>query len=466
MRPAVFLEIRHNPGINRLHIRSIPRSESHTPNSLVDRHAATAAPHRYYERMSDERSPISAPLPPHAAPALRIIETLTTAGHVALLNGGCVRDLLLGNEPGDYDVATDATPDRVCQLFKPTRKVGAHFGVVLVRSDGDWIEVATFRADGQYLDGRRPSSVTFGDARLDAQRRDFTVNGMFLDPQRHELIDYVGGRIDLAARQIRAIGEPAARFTEDHLRLLRAVRFAARLEFALEIKTAEAIRQHAAELRSVAPERVLQELEKMLAHRTRARAFELLCETGLLPFLWQGASWTPEQQAAAHDGLKRLGPDATFAAALAVLLADRPARAADEACRKLTCSNEQRDTTTYLIAHQADLDDPKQPGLAEFKRLLAHPAFGELRLLAESRYRAMPDGDRRAAALQHRIAAIPPESIQPAPFITGDDLAARRVPPGPRYKQVLDALYTRQLNEELADRAAALAELERLLQEP
>lgn len=413
--------------------------------------------------MSPERVPFSTPLPAGAAPALQIIETLSTMGHQALLNGGCVRDLLLGGEPHDFDVCTDATPQRVSALFKPSRQVGAHFGVVLVRSAGVWVEVATFRADGPYLDGRRPSSVSFGDARLDAQRRDFTVNGMFLDPLRREVIDYVGGRADLAARQIRAIGDAAARFAEDHLRLLRAVRFAARLGFELEPGTAAAITAQAAELRTISPERVLQELEKMLAHPARARAIALLAEVGLLAQLWLEADWTPSQQQAALDWLTRLGPQASFVTALAVLLADRPRAAVEQACRKLTCSNEQREAVVYLVAHQADLDDPGRPSLAELKRLLAHPVFGDLRELVEARYRALPDGDARMRTLVDRMAAIAPDAIHPAPFVTGADLAGRGIPAGPRYKQVLDALYTQQLNEELGDRAAALRALDKLL---
>ncbi len=188
-----------------------------------------------------ETFPLAGELPAESAGAVAIVRTLVAAGHRALLAGGCVRDLLLGSPPHDYDVATDAPPERVTTLFSNTRLVGAQFGVVLVKKKRRWIEVATFRTDDVYLDGRRPVRIALSDARHDALRRDFTVNGMFLDPLAREVIDYVGGRPDLAARVIRAIGAPAARFAEDHLRLLRAARFAARLDFALEPVTLAAV---------------------------------------------------------------------------------------------------------------------------------------------------------------------------------------------------------------------------------
>jgi tRNA nucleotidyltransferase/poly(A) polymerase len=199
-----------------------------------------------------ETVPFQAELPPAAEPAVTAVHKLAADGHQALLAGGCVRDLLLGLAPQDYDIATDATPDRICELFRRTRKVGAQFGVVLVRVKGRWVEVATFRSDGEYLDGRRPVQVHFCDARHDAERRDFTVNGMFLDPLERTLIDYVGGRQDLQAGLIRAIGDPAARFAEDHLRLLRAVRFAGRLGFEIEPATFAALKANVSKLVTVA----------------------------------------------------------------------------------------------------------------------------------------------------------------------------------------------------------------------
>ena len=173
--------------------------------------------------------------------AARVVEELRAGGHVAYFAGGCVRDMLLGLEPKDFDVATDAPPERVRKLFRNSQAVGAAFGVILVRTGGSSVEVATFRSDGAYLDGRHPEHVRFTTAEEDARRRDFTINGLFFDPISGDVIDYVGGREDLAARWIRAIGEPGARFAEDHLRMLRAIRFAARFDFAIEANTAAAI---------------------------------------------------------------------------------------------------------------------------------------------------------------------------------------------------------------------------------
>jgi poly(A) polymerase len=410
-----------------------------------------------------ELSTFQGELPDGAEAAVRIVRKLAAAGHQALLAGGCVRDLLLGLQPQDYDVATDATPDRICELFRKTRKVGAQFGVVLVREQRRWVEVATFRSDSEYLDGRRPSQVHFSDARHDAERRDFTVNGMFLDPLANTLIDYVGGREDLKSGLIRAIGEPAARFAEDHLRLIRAVRFAARLGFEIEPATFVALQAHAPQLASVAAERVREELEKMLAHPTRRRAFDLLVGSGLLPFLWEGGAWHAEQIAAAGELLARVPQRASFALAFAVLLADRGVAEIQRICRALAGSNEQRETIVWLIGHQADLDDPERVSLAELKRLLAHPAWADLRAWAEARYTDMPSASRRREILAQRVSAIAPGAIQPPPLVTGDDLVARGVKPGPIYKKVLDALYTRQLDEALTGRKEALHVLDALL---
>lgn len=408
---------------------------------------------------------LPAELPPDSEPAVRIVQTLRAAGHTALLAGGCVRDLLRGEPPSDYDVATDATPRRVCELLRPTRQVGAHFGVVLVRSGRRWVEVATFRTDGQYRDGRRPEEVTFGSAEQDALRRDFTINGMFLDPLERRVLDYVGGLEDLAGCRIRAIGEPSRRFAEDHLRLIRAVRFAARLSFEIEPATFDAIRTHAVRLSLVATERVREELERMLAHPSRRAAVELMHRAALLPHLVPGLSWTDSQVAAVLVRLERLPADATFEAAMACLLAEFSSEATNEACRRLTCSNEQRETIRWLVANQAALDQPGRIELAALKRLMAHPAFGDLRSIAAGRFEDLADGRTRSAALQRRLDAIDPASVQPAPLVTGDDLHALGLAPGPVYKELLDELYTAQLNEQLQSREDAMNALHRALRQ-
>ncbi len=402
-------------------------------------------------------------LPPAAQPAVAIVRRLVQAGYQALLAGGCVRDLLLGESPQDYDVATNAPPEAVTNLFPATRTVGAQFAVVLVRQRRRWVEVATFRSDGPYLDGRHPVHVTFSDARQDALRRDFTVNGLFLDPLALTVVDYVDGVSDLHARRIRAIGDPAARFAEDYLRLLRAVRFAARLDFTIEPATATAISAYAPHLPKVAAERIREELEKMLGHAARRRAWQLLGECGLRPYLWPGADWTAQQAEAADRLLARLPPQAPFELALAVLLLGRPAAEIERIGRALTLSNQQRESAMWLVLHAGDLDDPTRPTLAELKRLLAAPAWPALRMLAEARYAELPRGAERQAALERRLASISPASVQPSPLVTGADLIARGVPAGPIYKRILDTLYTRQLNEELRTREQALLALDELL---
>jgi poly(A) polymerase len=415
-------------------------------------------------RFMQEWFPFERELPRAAEPAVAIVRDLVAAGHQALLAGGCVRDLLLGQEPADYDVVTDAPPHRVQQLFRVTRLVGAQFGVVLVRKRRRWVEVATFRADGPYLDGRHPVQVVFSDAREDARRRDFTVNGLFLDPLRRQVADFVGGRADLEAKLIRAIGEPSARFHEDHLRLIRAVRFAARLGFEIEPATFAAMQQNAELLADVAPERVREELERILTHPSRQRAFGLLVESGLLPYLCRKMRWTPVQAERTGRLLGRLPAEASFELAMAAMLADRALEEIHSIGRALTLSNEQRERTAWLVEHQADLDEPQKLPLSALKRLMAHPAFEWLCQLAVARADEK-ESEALAAALAERLATIAPESVEPPPLVTGDDLLARGVPQGPVYREILEALYTQQLDEKIRSREQALAVLEQMVRE-
>jgi len=412
-----------------------------------------------------QRFHIDSALPSAAGAAIAIVQRLVDAGHQALLAGGCVRDLLLGHPPQDYDVATSAPPTRVCELFRPTRRVGAQFGVVLVKKRRRWVEVATFRTDGPYLDGRRPAQVTLSDARHDALRRDFTVNGMFLDPLTMDVVDYVGGRTDLDAHLIRAIGTPSARFSEDFLRLLRAVRFAARLSFPIEPVTLAAICEHAPMLANVAAERVRDEMERMLSHPSRRHAWNTLHDCGLLPYLWHRAHWSPEQIRHVDTFLGRIPSHAPFELALAIILADRNPREIERVARALTLSNEERQTASWLVNHHTDLDNPAGPSLAEFKRLMANPAFYALTMWARARFEDMPDGPQHATALADRIAGTPRDVVQPPPLVTGDDLVERGVPRGPIYKETLDFLYTRQLDELITTRDQALHDLDEWLRE-
>ncbi|MBL8879275.1 MAG: CCA tRNA nucleotidyltransferase, partial [Phycisphaerales bacterium] len=364
--------------------------------------------------------------------------------------------LLLGASPKDYDVATDATPKQVANLFRFTRHVGAAFGVMLVREAGAWHEVATFRADGPYLDGRRPSQVHFTDARQDALRRDFTVNGMFLDPLTRQIIDYVGGQVDLAQRCIRAIGVAADRFAEDYLRVLRAVRFAARLGFDIEPATIAALRNNAPNLATVSAERVREELDKMLSHPTRGRAVRLLRYGGVMPHLWPAAEWGESSLDHGVELLEKLPRDSAFATALAALLHDRERSALERIARKLTLSNDERDALLWLVSQQSSLDDAGAMSLAAFKRAMAHRFFPELRMFVDARFALMPDGVDRARVIEHRVAAIDPARVAPPAWVTGEDLIGRGLSPGPAFREILDEVYTRQLDERIHSRDEAL----------
>lgn len=409
-------------------------------------------------------APFESELPSAADAAVEIIRQLTSKGHHALLAGGCVRDLLLGRRPLDYDIATDAPPDRICELFRATRRVGAQFGVVLVKKHRRWIEVATFRTDIDYVDGRHPTRIELTDARNDALRRDFTVNGMFLDPIGKEIIDYVGGREDLDARLIRAIGQPEQRFDEDHLRMLRAVRFAAKLHFEMERTTHAAIRANAEKLGRVSAERIREELEKMLSHPARQRAWQLLGECGLRTRLWPEATWSESQARRADELLSYLPPDAPFELAMAVLLKHVSPKELHRIAVSLKLSNQQRDRISWLVDHHSDLDDPAALSLAAFKRLMAHPAFKWLSSLARARHHGLPDGAAREATLSGRIASVRPDCVQPAPFVTGDDLISRGLEPGPLFRRILDRFYTEQLDELINTREEALDRLEQIVQ--
>lgn len=395
-----------------------------------------------------------------AQAALEVLERLRSAGYVALLAGGCVRDMLLGIAPKDYDVATDAHPPRVLELFPKSRMVGAKFGVVLVRRRGHDVEVATFRADGVYSDGRRPDSVVFGTELDDANRRDFTINGLFYDPSADRVIDHVGGQADLTARRIRTIGDADQRFAEDYLRMLRAVRFAARLDFEVDLAAAEAIRKHAHDLREISAERIWMELEQMLTAPTRERAWSLLREFGLIAHLVQ--NWSPTE--ADGDRIARTLshlPSTALQAHLilaAMFRADPPATI-EERGRSMRLSNHLVSVTRWLLKSLAALQRSEPPDLADLKMLMAGADWNALVQL----YRA----DRLAGGLvlspvetlTVRAAAIPAASVAPPPLLSGDDLSAMNMTPGPRFGRVLNAIYRAQLNEELhtAEQARELA---------
>lgn len=389
--------------------------------------------------------------------AARVAATLRDAGHETYFAGGCVRDHLLGLEPSDIDVATAAVPDEVATIFPKARGVGAHFGVMLVPSGGRMIEVATFRSDGAYHDGRRPVEVSFGSAEADARRRDFTINGLFEDPRSGRIIDFVGGRDDLQARILRAIGDPEARFEEDRLRMLRAVRFAARFELAIDPGTAAAIASRADRLGAVSRERVGHELRRMLDHPGRATATAHLESLGLDVAVLGAARGSTTGD---HRRMRGLEPTAGWEQALAAWELDRGTIGAGEASDRasidrlvdsLVLSNHERDDLVSMLqVRRALLDDWDGAGVAARKRLAARAAFERgLGLVAL-------EAPKVAAAVRAEVAVLAETGIAPTPILTGDDLVAIGLRPGPAFRSILDAIYDAQLEGRLTDRESAL----------
>ena len=439
--------------------------------------------------------------------ALRIVRRLRALGHVAYFAGGCVRDLLLGVEPKDFDVATSATPDRVLEAFPRTESVGAHFGVVLVidhlAHDRVATEVATFRHDGAYSDGRRPDAVRFSlDPREDVLRRDFTINGLLLDALAYDagdrledcVLDYVGGRGDLHARLVRAIGEPRLRFAEDKLRMLRAVRFAARLEFAIERRTMDAIWEQAAALGVVSAERVREELTKILTEGGARRGFELLDETRLLAEVLpeikrmqgveQPPEFHPEGDVWVHTLmlLEQLPASASLTLAWGMLLHDvgkpatftppDPSRPDDRIrfnghvdvgvavartiLARLRFSNEDTEQILALVKHHMQFGDVMQMKQSTLKRFLRLPKFEEhLALHRADCLSSHGKLEMYAFARQH-LEELGEEQIRPPLLLTGDDLIAAGYKSGPRFRAMLDAAEDAQLEGSVHTKEEAL----------
>ena len=417
---------------------------------------------------------------------------MRNAGHQALLAGGCVRDLLLGREPIDYDVATDATPDQVMQLFPDSVAVGAQFGVVQVWREDRKVEVATFRADTSYSDGRHPDSVIYTQSpREDVQRRDFTINGLLMRPETGEVLDFVGGQQDLRAGVIRAIGQPDQRFSEDRLRLMRAVRFAARFHFAIEPETSAAIWRHANKIRSVSAERLRDELTKILTEGAARRGFELLDETGLLvevlpevtamKGVQQPPQYHPEGDVWTHTLMMIEGLEAGCSATLAwgVLLHDvgKPptfrsatetgdrirfnnhvdvgVRMAEEICRRYRFSNEETAQILALIANHMRFKDVERMRASTLKRFVRLPQFGEHmalhRLDCLSSHRRLDAYEFVGRLLEE----TPPEGINPPKLLTGNDLQKMGYQPGPLFREILRSLEDAQLEGEIQTREQA-----------
>lgn len=424
------------------------------------------------------------------AAARSIVERLRASGFQALYAGGCVRDRLLGLVPHDYDVATDARPEQVKSLFPRTIPVGVQFGVILVLEEGEEIQVATFRGDGAYLDGRHPESVRFTDAEGDALRRDFTVNGLFLDPMNGEILDYVGGREDLNRRLLRAIGSPDERFAEDKLRMLRAIRFATTLGFAIDPATWEALRRHAPGIHAVSAERVRDELSKILLSPNRVQGFDLLDESGLMTQILpeiealkgcdQPPEFHPEGDVFVHTRLmlSMLAPDAPLTLVLAVLFHDigKPAtRTVDETGRirfnghegesttmsgrllqRLRFPNEVIDAVLPSVRLHMSFKDVPNMRVATLKRMMARPTFDEeleLHRVDCLASHGMLDNHALLLAKREEFGKAP---LIPPPLITGHDLISLRWKPGKRFSEILTAIQTRQLEGSLTTKEEAL----------
>ncbi len=419
-----------------------------------------------------------------------IVRKLQAAGHTAYFAGGCVRDMLREAEPHDYDVATSATPAEVEALF-PGRAdlVGKSFGVVIVRLDGVHVEVATFRVDGTYLDGRRPDSVQFSTPEEDAKRRDFTVNALFYDPVEDRVIDYVGGRADLEARILRAVGEPRQRFEEDRLRVLRAIRFVSALGFQIEPNTWAAVKESARAVTVVSPERIRDELSKWLVGEHRCEALDLLSESGILMLLLpevekmkgveQPPQFHPEGDVFVHtrlvlSHLRQPG----YGLAWAALLHDigKPptfsvdetgrfrfnghetvgARMAQKILSRLRFSNADIEAITAMIANHMSFKDVPQMRVGTLKKLMARDTFAdEIEL-----HRADCLGSHGDLGiydlLRERRAAMSVEEVKPEPWVRGADVLALGMTPGPSVGCLLKAAYDQQLEGVWAGRENAL----------
>jgi len=420
--------------------------------------------------------------------AAEIVRRLRAEGFQAYLVGGCVRDLVMGREPKDYDVSTDATPDQVVKLYPDSLTVGAQFGVVIVpRAEGN-VEVATFRSDGRYADGRHPSEVRYAKTpQEDVRRRDFTINGLLLDPVDNQVLDYVGGQGDIRARRIRAIGNPLDRFQEDRLRMLRAVRFAARFGFSLDAAALEAIRKLAPLIHDVSAERVRDEILKILTEGQARRGFELLDETALLQEVLpeikalqgvpQPPEFHPEGDVWIHTLLMLAGLRApTPTLALAVLLHDvgKPptlsvrerirfdnhvevgAGMAQAICARLRLSARGTERVVELVRHHLRFKDFPRMRRSTQLRFLRMEGFEEHLELHRLDCLAS-HGDLTNYELARRLLAeTPAEQIKPAPLLSGNDLIAQGYTPGPLFKEILQAVEDAQLEGKLHTREDAL----------
>jgi poly(A) polymerase len=427
--------------------------------------------------------------------ARKIVRRLREAGHQALFAGGCVRDSLMGKTPHDFDIATSARPEQVQALFPRTIAVGAQFGVILVVEEGRDYQVATFRSDGTYLDGRHPRSVSFTTPEGDARRRDFTINGLFYDPIEGKVLDFVGGREDLETRTLRAIGNPAERFAEDKLRLLRAVRFATVLDFTIEADTWNALCAAAETIHDVSAERVRDELVKIFASPQRLRGFDLLDASGLMEEILpeieplrgceQPPDFHPEGDVFVHTRLMLalLPRDASVLLVLATLFHDlgKPptmerdhtgrirfsghesvsAQMTEKIMRRLRFSNEEIEATTAMVQNHMVFKDVQNMRVSRLKRFLARPTFDDELELHRVDCLASHGNLDNYEFLKRRNEDLANEPLIPPPLVTGHDLIALGWKPGPKFKTILEAVQVRQLEGILRTREEAISWVEK-----
>ena len=422
--------------------------------------------------------------------ARKVIARLRENGHIAYFAGGCVRDMVRGLTPKDYDIVTDARPEAVQTLFARTFAVGAHFGVIIVLEDSFQFEVATFRSDDAYIDGRHPSAVHFSSPEEDAKRRDFTINGMFYDPVAEQVIDLVGGQADIAAKLVRAIGEPAKRFAEDHLRMLRAVRFATVLDYQIDKQTWEALVANATSINQISAERIRDELMRIFLSPNRVRGWDLLDSSGLMPVILpeleamkgvlQPEQFHPEGDVFVHTRLmlQLLPEEVSVPLVLAVLFHDvaKPvtatvdktgrirfnehdrigAQMTEAIMRRLRFSGAEIDATIEMVRQHMVFKDAPNMRVAKLKRFMARPTFeDELelhRVDCESSHRILDNYE----FLLRKREEFANEPIIPPPLVRGDDLIALGLKPGPKFGEILEAVETRQLEGTLRTRDEAL----------
>ncbi len=390
------------------------------------------------------------PLPdtPLTRAVLHVIHKLKEAGHEAYLVGGSIRDLLLGQQAQDYDIAVSAPPEEVQKLFRRTIPTGIQFGTVTVFRKKFTFEVTTFRSDGRYLDGRRPTSVTFATVKDDVQRRDFTINGLLYDPDKSEILDYVGGIADLEAGLIRTIGDPFQRFGEDRLRMLRAIRFAARFHFEIEAQTFAAIQQMAPRLSEVSAERIHQELVKILRDSSRTLAVELLDKSGLFPHIIP--NFTHIDHLIARFELLEKEKELSDPLILALFLLDRPIESVEETLRDLKFSNKIIKKTLLLLQRYHQMSQFIEMSIASQKRFLREPDTAELLRLTEIAWRAHGQKEMKPLeAAQTAFKNWSDEDLRPAPLLNGRYLIKQGYPKGPILAQILKAVEDAQLEGKL-----------------